>query len=285
MKLPRKTQPPILTTLSYSAGVQSHCLLEMVLRGDVPKPKNFLVLNSDPGMEDPRTYDFVQRSRQRCGEAGIDFITADGPNLLNDILELKSSGRARLDNPPYWTKDPKTGKEGKLMQGCTIVYKIQPMRRALRRFLKERFPKSALRPGLVETWIGFASDEWHRCSDSDVKYVTLRYPLIELKMDRAMVEGYYIKHNIPKPPRSVCTACFSNGLGHYKEMAENRPDQFELACKVDDSVRDWTQIGVRQEVFVSKTLRPLRELKAINFGVDDDSIPEEAHCNSGVCFL
>lgn len=276
---------PILTTLSYSAGVQSHCLLEMVLRGDIQRPEPFLVLNSDPGMEDPRTYDFVSRSKQRCEEAGIHFITVPGRNLKEEILALKNTKATRFDNPPYWTKDPDTGKEGALKQGCTQVYKIAPMRRALRRFIKEHYPKRSLRAGAVVSWIGFAADEWHRCSDSDVKYIRLRYPLIEMKMDRLMVEGYYLKHGIAKPPRSVCTACFSNGVDYYKEMAENRPEQFELACQIDDSVRDWTQIGVRQEVYVSKTLIPLRKLREMNFGADDGSIPEEMHCNSGVCFL
>lgn len=261
-------------------------MLEMVLRGDIPRPKNFLVLNSNPGMEDPRTLEFVARSRERCAEAGIDFITAKGPNLVKDIFTLKKKWWLnRIDNPPYWTKDPDTGKSGRLLQGCTEHYKIDPMRRALRSHLKILTGSASTKDGMVDMWIGFAADEWHRCSDSDRKYVKFRYPLIELKMDRAMVEGYYLKNNIPKPPRSVCTACFSNGVDYYKEMAANRPKQFELACKIDDAVRDWTQIGVRQEVYVSKTLIPLRKLKEMNFGAGDDSIPEEMHCNSGVCFL
>lgn len=47
---------PFLVALSCSGGVQSICLLEMVLRGDIEKPLRFVVLIADPGMEDARTY-------------------------------------------------------------------------------------------------------------------------------------------------------------------------------------------------------------------------------------
>ncbi|MGA7813873.1 hypothetical protein, partial [Caballeronia sp.] len=67
---------PILTTLSYSAGKQSHALLEMVLRGHIPRPEPFLVLNADPGMENENSYPIVESMRRRCTEAGIAFKTA-----------------------------------------------------------------------------------------------------------------------------------------------------------------------------------------------------------------
>lgn len=281
-----KMSTPILTTLSYSGGVQSHCLLEMVLRGHIEKPKNFLVLNADPGMEDARSYEFVAAAKLRCADAGIDFVTARGPSLYREIVDLKQSGRIRFDNPPYWTKNRTTGKLGRMRQKCTGFYKIEPMRRALRRYLNERFGVSLVSKRLpkVEQWIGFAADESSRSSVSEVKYCLNRYPLIELGMDRAKVEGYYLKHGIVKPPRSVCVACFANGLAHFEDMYFNRPDDWDKAVAVDDAVRDLSQVGIRDEVFVSQSLVPLRDLPSKDFlrGTKEGA---EKRCNSGVCFL
>lgn len=275
-----------ITVLSHSGGAQSQWLLEMVLRGEIEKPLRFVVLNADPGMEDSRTYHFVRESRRRCQAAGIDYITASGPNLWVDIVNSISNGATRIDNPPFWVKKP-DGSRGKLTQKCTAHYKIAPMDRALRKYLlqKHNIGCPELRPGLVEKWIGFASDEWHRCSDSAQQYITLRYPFVERKMDRTHIEGRYLKTGTTKPPRSVCAACFSNGLDYYKEMFLNRPEDWLMAVDIDNAVESWHERGITEyPVFVSASLTRLRDMPAINFGADREDMTEH-HCNSGVCFL
>lgn len=92
---------PILTSLSYSGGEQSHGLLEMILRGDIDRPRNFVVIGADPGMEDERSSDTVEQARQRCLAADIPFVTAKGGNLFSDLLMLPFTGETRFDNPPY----------------------------------------------------------------------------------------------------------------------------------------------------------------------------------------
>jgi hypothetical protein len=303
---------PFITALSHSGGVQSHALLEMVVRGDIEKPFRFVVLNSDPGMEDSRTYELIRRAREMCRGAGIDYITAPGPNLYHDIVNSVSTGQRRIDNPPYWTakiqgasKIPlpemyefienlrsTSGIEpiiGKLKQKCTGLYKIAAMDRAMRAYMGQKYSVSdvtkRLRPGLVEKWIGFAADEWHRCSESDTKYIKLRYPLIELGYDKAKVIGYYIKNGINIGPRSVCASCFSNGLDFYSEMHANRPNDWSKAVEVDNAVEKWHLLGITEfPVFVSRSLIRLRDMPERGFGIDDPAL-ENQHCNSGACFI
>lgn len=278
----------ILTTLSYSGGVQSHAILEMVLRGHIEKPEHFLVLNADPGMEDSRSYEFVKTSKARCEVAGIDFITAKGGSLFDDLVSLGAGTwqKGRMDNPPYWTKDRVTGKIAKLRQGCTGFYKIAPMKRAMREYLHTKFnvSRETRRPPGVESWIGFAADEAKRRSPSRDKYITLTYPLIERGYDRAKVEGYYLQHGIEKPPRSVCVACFANGLSHFEDMYVNRYDDWLRAVAVDESIRDMSQVGVKDECFVSSSCVPLKDLPALNFKKKDADYREH-RCNSGACFI
>lgn len=305
---------PLITTISHSGGVQSQLIVEMVLRGDIERPKHLVVINADPGMEDSRTYRFVRDTRRRCLDAGIDYINAQGPDLFRDIINTVANGATRIDNPPFWCfKAPQpfdslegmytqiaelrralpasefNKHRGRLAQGCTTYYKIDPMRRALRGYLEKKHGikpgQLASRPGTVETWIGFAQDEWHRCSDSDVAYITLRYPLIEKLMSKKDCVGYFLGNKIPMPPRSVCNACFANGLDHYRDMYMDRPDDWAQAVEVDNSIERWHEQGItKYPVFVSGSLMRLRDMPAANFGSNDEDLTEH-HCNSGVCFL
>jgi len=257
----------------------------MVLRGLLPRPKAFIVLNANPGMENSASLELVEKSATRCAEAGIPFITAEGPNLYSDLLN--NAKMSRLDNPPYWTKNRTTGKRGRLSQGCTQEYKIAPMRRALRLYLHRTFGVSleTRRPPNVEMWIGFTEDETKRIKPCDVKYVTFRYPLIELGYNKEKLAGFYLQHSLETPARSVCNACFSNGLAFFEDMYWNRDADWEQAVAVDESVRDLRHLGITDEVFVSGALVPLKDLPKLSFLKDDQNKYKEHRCNSGVCFL
>ena len=278
--------PPI-QCLSFSGGRQSTALFWMAILGHIPvDPDNFLVLTADPGMEDSRTYPHIEEMQEHGRQAGFTCLTVEGPNLFNDILALSQNGRTRLDNPPYWTDNGPGRKEGRLRQSCTKHYKIAPMDRALRVYLEERHDISRktcrLPTGCVEKWIGFGMGEVQRIKPSRQKYITFRYSLIEQCVN---VDNFFVEIDRPMPPRSVCNACFSNGLDHYQDMYENRPDDWAQAVAVDDAVRDWSQIGVRNPVYVSKTLRPLRELAANGFRLVGRENVDDYSCDSGMCFL
>lgn len=280
---------PLITVLSFSGGKQSSCLLWMILFGDIQKPKNFLVLNADPGMENSGTYIYVQKMKNLCQEQNIPFFTVPGKNLYKDIVNLKNTPATRFDNPPYWMLG-KSGKIGRLKQKCTYMYKIAPMDRFLRSYLWKNFgisKKGTLREKLVEKWIGFTSSELERIKPSKQKYIYFSYPLIDLKMSNKDVLDYYLKHNLVPPPRSVCNACFANGLETFKEMFHSRPEDWKQAVNVDNSIRDWKQIGVKNPVYVSNTLIPLEKLAEQDFDVSkiDKDLENDYSCDSGYCFL
>ena len=283
------TPTPRLTTLSYSGGKQSHALLEMVLSGVIPIPDNFIVTNADPGMENSNSYRFVDRMRSRCHEAGIPFLTAKTP-LYHDLMTFKERGMSRIDNPPYWTRNRVTGKKGKLRQRCTSAYKVQPMRRLLRDYISVQFNVSKrAKRGIpqVETWIGFSADEQNRANKakSDVKFITLRFPLIEMGLTKEGVEKFFRDNHLETPPPSVCNACFSNGLTMLRDMYFNRTDDWDSAVAVDESIRDLRSVGVEDECFVSQTLIPLRDLPKVDFLSSDPVKLREYKCNTGACFI
>lgn len=259
----------------------------MVLRGDLEKPENFLVLNADPGMENSNTYRYTQMMFERCQGAGIRAFTAEGPNLYRDLVGLKGSRASRIDNPPYWTRSEK-GKRGRLLQKCTKRYKIDPMDRAIRQVLEEDFKISRkskrLGVGVVEKWIGFSFDEVYRMKDSKQKYIRFEYPLIDLRMNKSDVVQYFQDNDLPIPPRSVCNACFANGLNTFRDMHKNRPADWKQAVEVDRAVRDLSQIMVKDEVYVSSTLIPLEDLASNDFELPDKEDSDNYSCDSGYCF-
>lgn len=294
---------PLLTVLSFSGGKQSSALAWMVLlkkRGLLKAPlsdlfsvpDNFLILNADPGMENKFTYAYVQMMQKEFEKDGLDFYTVPGPNLYDDIVNLTNTDATRLDNPPYWTKNISTGKRGRLVQKCTGKYKIAPMDRFLRKYLHKNFGISlssqVLRPDMVEKWIGFTYTEYQRVKPSNVIYIYFSYPLIDLKWSNEDVINFYKEYDLPIPPRSVCNACFANGLSTLKDMYHNRPDDWEQAVMVDESVRDWTQIGVKDEVYVSSSTYPLKDLAEVEFDLaklEKNNLEEDYSCDQGYCFL
>lgn len=274
-----------LTVLNFSAGKQSSALLWMVLRGELKRPENFIVLRADPGMENSETYEYVSLMEKECAKQGIQIYKAPGPNLYKDLTELDGS-ESRLDNPPYWTKDEK-GKIGRLRQKCTRAYKIAPMDRFIRDYLEEHFgiskKNSRLGNGIVEKWIGFTLDEAHRIKPPQRKYIRFRYPLIDLEMKKEDTLAYYYENDLPIPPRSVCNACFANGLDTLEEMYKNRPEDWKQAVRVDKAVRNLESIGVHDDVYVSHTGRPLEQLAKEGFTKDYDK--DDWSCDSGYCFI
>lgn len=267
---------PDLTVLNFSGGTGSSFLLELVLAGELQPDSPLVVLCADPGMENPATYRHIDLMEERCRDAGVDFRkTEAATSLMHDLLTFKERGLTRLDNPPYWTRDPATGKRGKLKQGCTQHYKIAPMDREVRRALHEHYPDVArYRPksrsvgyDVVEKWIGFSDEERGRNKDARQKYAYFRYPLQELGLTKADIHRISLERGYPIPPRSVCNACFANGLDHLQWLHETNPAAWQQAVAVDNAVRDMRQLGVHQEVYVSPTLIPLWILPLVGFSV------------------
>lgn len=286
-----KQTEPKLTALSFSGGKQSSCILWMVLRGDIQKPKNFIVVNADPGMENRDTYPYINLLEKKCKESEIPFLRTSR-NLYREIMDLKKSKKKRFDTPAFYTKNRETGKIGRLNQRCTGAYKIEGMHRIVRIWMDEnlgisRFSKRIGNDILCE-WVGFSSDEWHRIKDDTYKrkFAFIEYPLLKLGMTKEDCENYMLKNNLPVPPPSVCNACFANSIETFKKMSQDRPEDFEQACLVDEQIRDLTCIGVRDLCYVSSTCIPLRQLKEMNFILPKEIIEKDTkNCHSGRCFL
>ena len=70
--------------LSCGLGVQSYTLINMSIRGVIPKFK--AALFADTGWERQSTYDLIEGVSEDCAEAGIDFYVVNNGSIRDDIV-------------------------------------------------------------------------------------------------------------------------------------------------------------------------------------------------------
>lgn len=277
---------PKLIQLAYSGGKASECLLWMILKGDIIPPCKLIVTCANPGMEHPMTHIHTQAMEERCKDAGIPFLRTN-ENLYEGLLNAKKTGAKRFDFPAFFTKNRETGKVGMMIQCCTKQFKIAPMDRLARHWMWANLgiSKMSRRIGdkILQKWIGFTYDEWHRIKDHECpKYVCFDYPLVSAKITNNDVLEYFRKHSLITPPRSVCNACFANNSDYFKELHDNWPTAWAQAVAVDEEIRDLSQFGMRDECFVYAGCIPLKELALKGF---PNLAKAEKKCHTGHCFI
>lgn len=219
---PRQPAEPsraAVTMLSYGGGQDSWSLL--VAYAFDPQfratyaPGRFLVLSSDTGDEHPETYAHFEFSKRFCVEHSIEYhhITPDmgyhpttWPSLRAQYRRNSTVGSKRY---------PKS---------CTDNLKLVPLYSFLDEWIGREFnlpwsKKTALKlfaqkHGKIDVLIGLAAKEEKRCASPDSQpegwrkcALNIRYPLIDLGMDRAACQEYARRHGQPVPPPSNCMLC------------------------------------------------------------------------------
>ena len=89
----------------------------------------------------------------------------------------------------------------------------------------------------VEQWLGISTDEALRMKPARVKYITNRWPLIELGMSRNDCKAWLKEHGLPEPPKSACVFCPYHSVREWREVQSNDAD-WEKAVQVDAMIRN-----------------------------------------------
>lgn len=260
-----------LQVLSYGGGVQSTAMLVLITKGVLPKPD--IIVFSDTGSELQLTLDNVKEIGMKlASEAGVPFAVVSAEKLL------PNEGKGRLHEDYHETATlPLIG-----IRSCTQNYKIRPQRKLFRRIVGN---KSGV--PLVESWLGITTDEDRRRTESDVKWQTLKYPLLDdYPMSRQdckdllKIEGLAVI-------KSGCFMCPYSSLGYWRFIKETYPELWEIALKMEEQYR--TNRPNRTEGLFYKKGRWLKDLHMpANFGDffesddDDDSPSCDSHAG---CFI
>lgn len=202
--------------LSLGAGVQSTTLAMMSTDGTLPKVDGAIF--ADTGWEPQRVYEHLDRLEAVLTAAGIPLHRVSSGNLRADAIDPAH----RYASVPYFVRNP-DGSDGMGRRQCTSEYKLAPINRKVRELLGAAPPDFRRVPkgNHAEQWIGFSADEVGRVSDKDgVSYVTKRYPLIEMGMDRKACTRWLEARGWTKVAKSACIGCPYHGNAQWRELRD-----------------------------------------------------------------
>jgi len=224
-----------MKVLSLGWGVQSWTLAAMVALGEIEQVD--FMIHADTTHEASWTYQHAKKWTDWLKKKGQKVITVKpSPKKLNAFNEYNGVFI------PAYTTDGKSN--GQLRRQCTGDWKIAPMRRMIQ----------TLRNGEpVEMWLGITLDEFQRMKESDVKYITNRWPLVEMKMTRFDCMRWLEKHGLDIPQRSACTFCPYHSTNEWRSIKQS-PVDWASAVEHDEAIR---KIRPPYDLFVHPARIPL----------------------------
>jgi hypothetical protein len=262
-----------LRILSLGAGVQSSCLLLMSLTGDLPRLD--AVIFADTGWEPKAVYQHLERLEAVAAAAGVPVWRLSAGNLRRDALDP----RHRFASLPLYVRREDGGR-GMIRRQCTREYKLTPIRRKVRQLYEQA------RRSPVEQWLGISVDEAHRMRDSDVRYIALRYPLVEAGMSRGDCQRWLAAHGWPDVPRSSCIGCPFHADRQWRQLRDRSPEEWADAVAFDRAIRHGHpsaihKAALRGRAFLHRSLRPLDQVDLSP--PDDADIDGFGNDCQGVC--
>lgn len=204
-----------MKVISLGWGVQSFTLAAMSALGELGPVD--AAIHADTEYESSGTYSFAEKWTGWLEDHGVKVVTVQD---TKDKL-LHSDGSVMIPAFTFGSKG-----DGQLRRQCTGRWKIQPMRRWLQ----------SNRSGQpVEQWIGISLDEQHRAKTSEVKYVTNRWPLLEINMTRQDCKHWLEDHGLEIPPKSSCVFCPYHNQAAWQGLS---PSDLSKAIAYDRIIRD-----------------------------------------------
>lgn len=241
---PHGSEP--MHVISLGAGVQSSALLLMAMEGEVtPTPE--AAIFADTHNEPEEVYLHLWCLAQI---SPIPIYVVSAGDLEADVRQAVEVG-GRSASLPYFTETglfKKDGKpaEGRAIRQCTMEYKIAPIRRLVQKLRNGR---------PVVMWKGISLDETIRMGDSDVQYISHRYPLaIEKRMRREDCERWTAAHGYWPAPRSACVFCPFHGNEEWRAI-QQRPREWAQAVAFDEATR--VLPGMTKKTYLHRSLKPL----------------------------
>lgn len=224
-----------MKVLSLGWGVQSFTLAAMSALGEFESID--AAIHADTTHESSLTYSFSKRWTGWLEGCGVKVFIVRQP----DAAPIDKYGGVMI---PAYILNPTQGKFGRQ---CTDKWKRAPMRRWLQSN-RNRQP--------VEQWLGISLDEFQRMKDSDVKYITNRWPLVELRMTRNDCINWLKEHNLEVPSKSACTFCPFRNTVEWRITKNNAVDWAE-AIRIDTEIRN---ARPPYPLFIHPSRKPLTDI-------------------------
>lgn len=259
-----------LRTISLGAGVQSTALYLMALDGLIgPMPD--VAIFADTQQEPPWVYENVWRLAAEGGDR-IPIIIATGGDIGEAVRRKAGASEGRFASVPFWVMSESEARPTPGRRQCTREFKIDVVKQEVRRQLGLGFRQRAT--GMhVEEWVGVSMDEVIRAKPSRTPWIKTRWPfLMDHPMRRQQIKEWLAARGWPEIKKSACIFCPYRKPVEYARWRDEEPALFEEACQWDELIRDSSRAGLRQPQYLTRLLKPLRELPSVaELGKRDDA--------------
>lgn len=247
-----------LDVMNFGGGWQTTGILVLIEQGKLPRPDRIVI--ADTGREKQSTWDYLETTaRPRMAAIGLEIEIA--PRSLAKVDIYSHQGTLLL---PVYTPT------GKMSAFCSSEWKARVIDRYIR---QTGGPIEAER----RHWIGFAYDERRRIKGDTSRY----YPLVEAMLTRADVRALVRASDWPDPTSSACWMCPNMTNAQWREIRDNRPDEFERACVMDEETREENLLSHGLPCWLHESRGPLRE--ADLEAPDRDEVGRQ--CGLGLCMV
>lgn len=267
-----------LQVLNYGGGWQTTGILALIKRGLLPKPDRVVI--ADTGREKPSTWRYLEFARAEMSSIGLSIEVA--PRSLAYVDLYGHNGDLLL---PVYTAT------GKLSAFCSDEWKASVVYRYLKLSVLGFTPDQIVSMSSLQireqmkvridlsfvNWIGFTYDERRRIKGTDGRW----FPLVEMMLTKADIRSLIHEQGWPDPVSSSCWMCPNMSNEEWRYIRDNDPGFFEVACHLDEDVREQDLFSGGSGVWLHHSRVPLRQA---DLSVED-RIGSARQCGLGLCML
>jgi hypothetical protein len=225
-------------------------MLVAACHGDLPDGvRPDVAIFADTQWEPASVIEYVARMTAYAAQHGIEVCTITQGSIRSNRGAIVM---------PLFTRE-KEDQVGITTRQCTDEFKIQPIRREIRRRLG--YKKGKKFKDRLEMWLGISRDEAHRMKPSRETNTTNRYPLIELNWHREDCKRYLKQHNLPVPMKSSCIGCPYHSNRYFLDMKRQRPDEWQDVVSFDKTLREtYSFPALRGDPYIHRNAEPLEKV-------------------------
>lgn len=243
---------------SSGGGVQSNAIAALLVLGELKSDLNVIV---DTEREQSTTWKYMNEVTLPA-LAKVGLVIHRVPKSQFATVDVFGGAQGESILMPVFTNQ--SGDIGKLPTYCSQEWKTRVVRRwATARGVTE-----------CDMWLGISCDEKHRMKKSSGKW-GYAHPLIERGMNRGDCEALVSRMGWPPAPRSSCWNCPNHTQMEWRDIKENKPDDWVQAVQFDKQIRLRDPNAFLHSDCIPLDEADLSEHNGVLF----------SHCDTGMCFV
>lgn len=261
----------LLHIISLGVGRQSSAMYLMAVAGEI-EPRPDLAIFADTGNEPPHVYEQLEYLMQARFTDIVPIEVVSNGNIYEDSMAAFNGanvwGEGRWIGPPVFVEGG-----GPLRRGCTEHYKVKPIMARINELRDRR---------QVVNWRGHTTTELHRAKPAHVKYMTVRWPLLEARMSDNSCAVWIERNGHPAFKWSACEICpfRLNQLDKAKELSI-MPETWQRILTIDHLVRDMSHLRIKKRGYMNRANLPMSK-----FIIQEDTGQMSLFdCDGGACGL